>query len=121
MREAAYFYEDPVEQQQYIDSRSIQPADAWNWGDDRAAFDRYGAQRRGSEQAYKNGQYALGFAVINRVVSAIAAARAAKSRQREAEALGSAEPGRPRAAMAWSLAPGTGLVPDARVACVVSF
>jgi len=73
-----------------------------------------------SEQAYKNGQYALGFAVINRVVSAVAAARAAKSRQREAEALGAA-PGQPRASMAWSLAPGPGLVPDARVACVVRF
>jgi hypothetical protein len=120
MREAAYFYEDPVEQQQYIDSRSIQAADAWNWGDDFAAFERYRAQRRSSEQAYKNGQYALGFAVINRVVSAIAAARAAKSRQRDAEALGAA-PGQPRASMAWSLAPGPGIVPDARVACVVRF
>ena len=120
MREAAYFYEDPVEQQQYIESRSIQPADAWNWGDDFDAFERYRAQRRSSEQAYKNGQYALGFAVINRVVSAVAAARAAKSRQREAEALGAA-PGQPRASMAWSLAPGPGLVPDARVACVVRF
>jgi hypothetical protein len=120
MREAAYFYEDPVEQQQYIDSRSIQPADAWNWGDDHAAFERYRAQRRSSEQAYKNGQYALGFAVINRVVSAVAAARAARARQRDAEALG-AVPGRPHATMAWSLAPGPGLVPDARVACVVRF
>ena len=122
MREAAYFYEDPVEREQYIQSRSIQPADAWNWGDDFAAFERYRAERRGSEQAFKNGQYALGFALINRVVSAVAAARAAKSRQREAEALGdAASPGRPRAAMAWSLAPGPGLVPDARVACVVRF
>ena len=121
MREATYFYEDPTERQQYIDSRSIPAADAWNWGDERAAFDRYGAERRSSEQAFKNGQYALGFALINRVVSAVAAARSAKSRQDHAALSGEAAPGRPRAAMAWSLAPGPGIVPDARVACVVRF
>jgi len=120
MREAAYFYTDPADQQAYIASRSIPAENAWNWNEDRAAFDRYGEQRRSSEQAFKNGQYALGVAVINRVVSAIAAARQAKSRKEQAE-FGDAVPGRPQASMAWSLAPGRSLVPDARVACVVRF
>jgi hypothetical protein len=120
MREAAYFYTDPADQQAYIASRSIPAENAWNWNDDRAAFDRYGEQRRSSEQAFKNGQYALGVALINRLVSAVAAARQAKSRQEKALS-GDAVPGRPQASMAWSLTPGQGLVPDARVACVVKF
>jgi hypothetical protein len=81
----------------------------------------YGEQRRSSEQAFKNGQYALGVALINRVVSAVAAARQAKSRQEKAAFSGNAVPGRPQASLAWSLAPGQSLVPDARVACVVKF
>ena len=120
MREAAYFYENPADQEAYIASRSIPAANAWNWNDDRAAFDRYGVQRRASEQAYKNSQYALGVALINRVVSGIAAARQAKSR-RDAAAVGDGAPGDVRARVAWSLAPGPGLVPDTRVACVVRF
>jgi hypothetical protein len=120
MREAAYFYTDPADQEAYIASRSIPAENAWNWNDDRAAFDRYGEERRSSEQAFKNGQYALGVAVINRVVSAIAAARQAKSRKEKAE-FGDAVPGRPQASLAWSLTPGESLVPDARVSCVVRF
>ena len=121
MREAAYFYTDPADQQAYIESRSIPAENAWNWNDDRAAFDRYGAQRRSSEQAYKNGQYALGVAVINRVVSAVAAARQAKSRKEAAALTGDAAPLRPQASVQWSLAPGPSLVPNAQVACVVRF
>ena len=121
MREATYFYTDPADREAYIASRSIPASNAWNWGDERAAFDRYGEQRRSSEQAFKNGQYALGVAVINRVVSAIAAARQAKSRKDKAALSGDGVPGRPQAQLAWSLAPGTGLVPDARVACTVRF
>jgi hypothetical protein len=121
LREATFFYEDPTERQQYIDSRSIPDAAGWNWNDDFDAFLRYREQRRSSEQAFKNGQYALGFAVINRLVSAIAAARGAAARRSHAREIGEAAPGSPRAGLAWTLAPGAGLAPDARVACVVRF
>jgi hypothetical protein len=121
LREATFFYEDPVERQQYIDSRSIQPADAWNWGDSFDAFERYRSERRSSEQAFKNGQYALGFAVVNRLVSAVAAARSAASRRSRDELQGDAAPGHATARLAWAVEPGPGLVPDARLACVVRF
>jgi hypothetical protein len=122
LREATFFYEDPTERQQYIDSRSISAANAWSWGDSFDQFERYRAERRASEQAFKNGQYALGFAIINRLVSAIAAARVAASKRSREHALESeAAPGHPTARMAWAFTPGTGLVPDARVACVVRF
>lgn len=122
LREATFFYEDPVERQQYIDSRSIPEASAWNWGDSFASFERYRAERRSSEQAFKNGQYALGFAIINRVVSAVAAARsAASSRSRERALEGDAAPGHATARVAWAVEPGEGFVPNARVACVIRF
>lgn len=122
LREATFFYEDPTERQQYIDSRSISDANAWSWGDSFDEFQRYRAERRASEQAFKNGQYALGFAIINRLVSAIAAARVAASRRSHERALeGEAAPGHPTARMACVFAPGRSLVPDTRVACVVRF
>jgi hypothetical protein len=122
LREATFFYTDPTERQQYIDSRSIPAANAWSWGDSFDQFERYKAQRRASEQAFKNGQYALGFAVINRLVSAVAAARVAASRRARERTLGEeAAPGHPTARMAWSVEPGRGLLPDARMACVVRF
>ena len=122
LREANYFYEDPTERAQYIASRSIPASDAWNWGDNYDAFLRYGAERRSSEQAYKNGQYTLGFAIINRMVSAVMAARAAAElKKRDAALEGDAAPGHPTARLAWQVTPGPGLVPDARVACIVRF
>lgn len=122
LREATFFYEDPVERQQYIDSRSIAAEDAWNWGDSFDSFERYRAERRASEQAFKNAQYALGFAIINRLVSAVAAARSSASSRARAKALGGdAAPGHPTARMAWAVEPGEGLVPNARLACVVRF
>ena len=122
LREAAYFYEDPTERAQYIASRSIPDANAWSWGDSYDEFLRYKEQRRSSEHAFKNAQYTLGFAIINHVVSAIAAARTASHHPAESEAFGGgAQPGHPTARLAWEVAPGAGLVPDARVACVVRF
>jgi len=122
LREATYFYEDPTERAQYIESRSIPDANAWSWGDSYDEFLRYKAERRSSEQAFKNAQYTLGFAIINRVVSAVAAARQASQHKAESDALGGgAQPGHPTARLAWGLAPGAGFVPDARVACVVRF
>ncbi len=122
LREAAFFYEDPTERAQYIASRTISAENAWSWGDSFDEFLRYRAQRRSSEQAFKNAQYALGFAAINRVVSAVAAARGAGGHRAEGAALApDALPGHATARLAWEVLPGPGLVPDARVACIVRF
>ena len=122
LREATYFYPDSTDRAQYIASRSIPDANAWSWGDSYSEFLRYKEQRRSSEQAFKDAQYTLGFALINRVVSAIAAARQASEHKAASDALGGgAQPGHPTARFAWAVAPGPGFVPDARVACVVRF
>ena len=122
LREANYFYEDPTERAQYIASRSIPEANAWSWGDSYDEFLRYRAERRSSEQSFKNAQYTAGFAIINHVVSAVAAARTASHHKAQADALGGgAQPGHPTARFAWDVSPGAGFVPDARVACVVRF
>ena len=121
-REAAYFYDDPTARAQYIASRTIPDESAWSWGDSYDEFLRYRAERRSSEQAFKNAQYTLGFALINRVVSAVAAARsAARSDGVAAAADSDPPPGHATARMAWEVAPGPGFVPDARVACIVRF
>ncbi|MEP7027832.1 MAG: hypothetical protein ABI960_04480 [Candidatus Eisenbacteria bacterium] len=122
LREAAYFYDDPTARAQYIASRTITAENAWSWGDSYDEFVRYRAQRRSSEQAFKNAQYTLGFALVNRVVSAVAAARsAARASGVAAAPAPDPPPGHATARMAWEVAPGPGLVPDARVACIVRF
>jgi len=125
LREATYFYEDPAERAQYIASHTIGPEDAWSWTSFEA-FERYRAERRSSEQAYQRVKYVLSFAVINRMVSAIAAAKQASSARARERALeggtGALDaPLKPSASLAWELAPGKGFVPDARVACVLRF
>jgi hypothetical protein len=88
------------------------------------AFERYRAERRASEQAYQRVKYVLSFAVINRMVSAIAAAKqasSARARERALEGGGVRWTRRSSRARAWrgNSAPGRGFVPDARVACVL--
>jgi len=121
MREAAYFFSDSAQAAQFIQSHHIAPANGWSW-DSFDAFLDYRAQRRSSEQAFQRARYAVGFAVVNRVVSGIAAAReAASARKSERSSSLDGVPGRPRASLAVDVAPGPGLVPDARLACVVRF
>ncbi len=121
LREAAYFFSDSAQSAQFIATHRIPDANAWSW-DSYDAFLVYRAQRRSSEQAFQRARYALGFAFINRVVSGIAAARQAASlRQAERSSALDGEPGHPRASLAVDVAPGPGLVPDARLACVVRF
>jgi hypothetical protein len=60
----------------YIEENSLRGADAWNWST-RAAFDRYGAQRKDAQRAAIRANSALGLAIANRIVSALHAARAA--------------------------------------------
>jgi hypothetical protein len=121
LREAAYFFSDSVSRAQFIAAHYLGPDDAWSW-DSFDAFQVYRAQRRSSEQAFQRARYALGFAVVNRFVSALAAARQAAALRKAARAADvGGVPGRPSASLAVDVAPGRGLVPDARLACVIRF
>jgi hypothetical protein len=121
-REAAYFYPDSATRAQYYATYSIPAANAWSW----TSFDdflRYRAERRDSEHAFQRAKYALGFAVVNRLTSALAALRQASSARRAAHhaTLLDDAPGHPVASLGVDVSPGPGLVPDARLACVVRF
>jgi len=121
LRQAAYFYPDSAARAQYIATYSIPPANAWSWTS-FDAFQTYRAQRRSSEQAFQHARFMLGFAVVNRIASSLAAARQAAALRNPAHASRlDAAPGHPVASLGVDLAPGPGLVPDARLACVVHF
>lgn len=60
----------------YIEENSLRGADGWSWGS-RTAFERYGAQRKDAHRAAIRANSALGLALVNRLVSALHAARAA--------------------------------------------
>ena len=118
LREATFFYSDPAERADYIARRSIKPEDAWSW-DSYEAFLRYRAERRASEKAYQRARYALGFALVNRLASAMVAARQTSRDRKRLEA--DAVPGRPRGRVAWGLTARDGGLPESRLAWVVTF
>lgn len=60
----------------YIEENSLRGADGWSWGS-RQSFERYGAQRKDAHRAAIRANSALGLAIVNRLVSALHAARAA--------------------------------------------
>lgn len=76
-RDAANLYfDDPVAYRQYIADNSLGGADAWNWSsvDDLL---KYRAQRKDSQSAGVRANKALALAIVNRLVSALHAARSA--------------------------------------------
>ncbi len=117
-REAFFFISDPTEREAYIAENSIPPEQAWSWSD-FDDFSRYREERRTSELAYQRSRYALGFALVNRLVSAIAAGRSAPAKSKlDPDA---AVPGRPDGRLEWGLAPGNDGIPESRLAWVVGF
>jgi hypothetical protein len=71
---AALYYGDFENYNRYIEENSIGGDQAWAW----TTFDyfaQYGAQRRSSDQAYHDAELMVALAVVNRVASAIVAAR----------------------------------------------
>jgi hypothetical protein len=130
-REAAFFIEDPDEQAAYIAENSLGGEQSWNWTlyED---FVRYRDQRRSSESAYHNAEFVVGFALVNRLVSAVMAGRQA-SAQRKAQAAGAAVPGaatepvatavpgRPDGRFAWGVQPSLNGPLEGRVGWTVSF
>lgn len=74
-RDAAnLYYEDPVAYRSYIDEHSLGGADAWAWESEESLL-RYRAQRRSVDRASLRANTALALAVINRILSAVHAAR----------------------------------------------
>jgi hypothetical protein len=115
-REAAFFVEGEAEQQAYIAEHSIPADQAWAWTefDD---FVRYREARRTSELAFQRSRYALGFALVNRLVSAVAAARTAPKPRAEEAAL----PGQVRGSVEWGLVPGRDRIPESRLGVRLDF
>lgn len=60
----------------YIADNSLSGEMAWAWSDE-STFQRYGGQRKFAQKAALRANAALGFAIANRLVSALHAARAA--------------------------------------------
>jgi len=119
-RDAAYFIEDPAEQEQYIADHELHGAQAWHWTyfED---FERYGEQRRSSEAAYHNAEFVVGFAIVNRLVSAAMAAKQASSLRKAAAAESSALPGRPDGRLAWGVSSSLNGPLEGRVGWTVGF
>ena len=131
-REAAFFIEDPAEQDAYIAENSLGGAQSWHWNlyED---FVRYGDQRRSSESAYHNAEFVVGFMIVNRMVSAVMAARQASSLRKAqaaagaggaeaaAEPVATAAPGRPDGRFAWGVQPSLNGPLEGRVGWTVSF
>lgn len=118
MRDAAYFIDDPAEREAYIAENSIPAEEGWFW-ESRAAFDRYGEQRESAEEAELSGRFALGAAIVSRVVSSIMALRQATDLRKEAAH--AAVPGKPVGRLVWDVLPGPGLATESRLAWVVTF
>jgi hypothetical protein len=74
-RDAAnLYYDDPAAFQRYLDAHSLKGADVWAWPSDEALL-RYRGQRKDSQRAALRANAALAMAVVNRLMSAIHAAR----------------------------------------------
>jgi len=74
-RDAAnLYYDNPQQMQDYIDAHSLRGADTWTWPDVDALL-RYRGQRKNAQKAALRANAALAMAVVNRLVSAVHAAR----------------------------------------------
>ena len=73
---AALYYGDFENYDRYIEENSLSGSETWSWGTE-ADIMRYGSQRRSSENAFHDAQFVAALAIVNRVASAIVAARLA--------------------------------------------
>ena len=125
-REAAFFIEDPAEQDAYIAAHSLGGAESWAWTEFED-FVRYRDQRQSSESALHNSEFVVGFAIVNRLVSAVMAARQAAWNRKHAAAGAavpeppSPEPGQPNGRFAWGVAPSATGPLEGRVGWTVTF
>ena len=87
-RDAAnLYYDDPVKYREYIAQHELTGANAWSW-DSESSLERYRAQRRKAQRAGVRANTALAFAIADRLLSAVHAARIS---------------GHPRAPRSWNI------------------
>jgi hypothetical protein len=78
-RDAAnLYYNDPAAYRAYIAEHELKGRDTWDWGSDDN-LDRYRAQRKRTTEASQRANTMLAVAVANRLLSALHAARQARS------------------------------------------
>jgi len=65
---------DPTGYQNYVAEHSLKGLDTWSWPSDEALL-RYRGQRKDAQRAALRSNTALGLAIVNRLISAIHAAR----------------------------------------------
>ena len=65
---------DPIGYQNYVAEHSLKGLDTWTWPSDESLL-RYRGQRKDAQRAALRSNTALGLAVVNRLISAIHAAR----------------------------------------------
>jgi hypothetical protein len=76
-RDAAnLWYDDPAKMNEYIDAHSLKGADAWSWQDVEDIL-RYRGQRKDAQRAQQRANTTLALAIVNRIASALHAARIA--------------------------------------------
>ncbi len=74
-RDAAnLYYNDPAAFEAYINEHSLKGSDVWTWPDEQALL-RFRGQRKDSQRAELRANAALAMGVVNRLLSAIHAAR----------------------------------------------
>ncbi len=74
-RDAAnLYYNNPAAFQAYFDAHALKGADTWVWPDDEALL-RYRGQRKDAQRAALRANASLAMAIVNRLLSAIHAAR----------------------------------------------
>jgi len=74
-RDAAnLYYDDPAAYRAYLAAHSLKGADAWSWSS-AADQERYRGQRKNAQRAAQRANTTLAVAVVNRIVSALHAAR----------------------------------------------
>jgi hypothetical protein len=120
MREAASLYlGNPSAYWQYIDENSLEGDQSWAWSSESKFF-QYGSERRSSEQAFQRAEYAVAAAVVNRLLSGLAAWRmtpkASALQQSSTPTLHT-----PGGRLEWTLVPDEKGVPGHRVAWVLDF
>jgi hypothetical protein len=120
MREAASLYfGNPTEYWAFIEENSLKGDESWNWSSDEKFF-QYGAERRSSEKAFQRAEYSLAAAVVNRLLSGLAAWRMTPKPSAMTHSQNPAFE-MPAGRLEWTLMPDEKGVPGHRVAWVLDF
>ena len=120
MREAAaQHFGDPEAYWAYIDENSLKGAESWAWSSE-TKYLQYGSQRRSSEYAFQRAEFSVAAAIMNRLLSALAAWRMTPTPSAMAQSQNPAFE-TPGGRLEWTLVPAEKGFPGHRVAWVLDF